>query len=43
MFIDMQLVGRKAMQMLSDLMDDKLIQKHHKIESTFVKRDTTMF
>jgi LacI family transcriptional regulator len=41
MYIDMQLVGRKAMQMLSDLMAGKLSQKQIKVESTFIKRDTT--
>ena len=43
MYIDMMIVGRKAVQMLSDLKEGKLIQKHHKVESTFVRRQTTLF
>lgn len=42
MYIDMQLVGRKAMEMLADLMDRKLENKQIKVESTLIKRDSTI-
>jgi LacI family transcriptional regulator len=43
MFIDMQDVGRRAMYMLVDLIDDQLVDKIYKFESVYIKRDSTKF
>ena len=42
MMIDFAQVGRRAMNMLSDLYDDVLTEKVSKFEAKLIKRDTTL-
>jgi len=43
MFIDNQEVGRRAMYMLIDLINNQLFEKQYKFESVYVKKDSTKF
>ncbi len=43
MHIDMQEVGRRAVYMLIDLINDQLYEKRYKFESQYVKRDSTKY
>lgn len=43
MQIDMQEVGKRAMYMLIDLIEQDLINKVYKFESVYIKRDSTKF
>ncbi len=42
-YIDMQEVGRRAMYMLSDLINNTLFEKEYRIEAIYVKKDSTRF
>lgn len=41
--IDFQDVGKRAMYMLIDLINDNLIEKEYKFESTYIKKGSTRF
>lgn len=43
MHIDMQEVGRRAVYMLIDLIEDRLFERQYKFESIYVKRDSTKY
>ena len=43
MYIDNQEVGRRAMYMLIDLINDNLVEKQYKFESAYIKKDSTRF
>ena len=41
--IDFQDVGKRAMYMLIDLINDNLVEKEYKFESTYIKKGSTRF
>ena len=43
LYIDMQEVGKRAMYMLVDLINNQLVDKFYKFESHYVKKDSTRF
>jgi DNA-binding LacI/PurR family transcriptional regulator len=43
MHIDMQEVGKRAVYMLTDLIENNLQDKIYKFESVYIKRDSTKF
>lgn len=43
MYIDNQEVGKRAMYMLIDLINDQLNEKQYKFESVYIKKDSTRF